>query len=81
MRSKNKIDDVIKYLNNDKKSTITTDEDAQNIINIIGEPIIKRELQKMLDSKRLSKVDKIDKIEKDIEELQKELKELRNANK
>jgi predicted ATPase/polyhydroxyalkanoate synthesis regulator phasin len=78
--AKGKIDDVINYLNN-KKSEIKNDEDAQNIINIIGEPIIKRELQKMLDSKRLSKVDKIDKIEKDIEQLQKELKELRNANK
>ena len=78
--AKSKIDDVINYLNN-KETEIENDQDAQNIINIIGEPIIKRELQKMLDSERLSKVDKIDKIEKDIEELQKELKELRNANK
>ena len=38
-------------------------------------------LQKMLDSKRLSKVDKIDKIEKDIKELQKKLEEYKNANK
>ena len=76
--AKSKIDDVIKYLNNDKKSTITTDKDAQNIINIIGEPIIKRELQRMLDSKRLSKIDKIDEIEKQIEELQKELKKIKN---
>jgi ABC-type multidrug transport system ATPase subunit len=78
--AKSKIDDVINYLNN-KESKMKNDEDAQNIINIIGEPIIKRELQKMLDSKRLSKVDKIDKIEKDIEELQKKLEELKDANK
>ena len=77
--AKSKIDDVINYLNN-KETEIENDQDAQNIINIIGEPIIKRELQKMLDSKRLSKVDKIDKIEKDIKELQKKLEEYKNAN-
>lgn len=75
--AKSKIDDVINYLNN-KESQINNDEDTQNIINIIGEPIIKRELQRMLDSKRLSKIDKIDIIEKQIEELQKELKKIKN---
>ena len=80
--AKSKIDDVIKYLNNDIKTTITTDKDAENIIDIIGEPIIKRELQRMLKNKmELSKVDKIDKIEKDIKELQKKLEEYKNANK
>jgi polyhydroxyalkanoate synthesis regulator phasin len=75
--AKSKIDDLINYLNN-KESQIKNDENAQNIINIIGEPIIKRELQRMLDSKRLSKIDKIDGIEKQIEELQKELKKIKN---
>lgn len=75
--AKSKIDDVINYLNN-KESQINNNEDTQNIINIIGEPIIKRELQRMLDSKRLSKIDKIDIIEKQIEELQKELKKIKN---
>ncbi len=34
-------------------------ETAQKYINLIGEPIIKRQLQKMLDSHRLSEVDNI----------------------
>lgn len=75
--AKSKIDDVINYLNG-KKSEIKNDNEAQNIINIMGEPIIKRELQRILNSKRLSKIDKIDVIEKQIEELQKELKKIKN---
>ena len=73
--AKSQIDDVINYLNN-KKSEIKDNDKAQNIINLIGEPIIKRQLQKMLDSHRLSKVDKIDKIEQQINDLQNKLKEI-----
>jgi hypothetical protein len=62
--AKSKIDEVIKYLNDESSEEIKSNDDAQNIINIIGEPIIKRELQRKLDSKRLSKIDKIDEIEK-----------------
>ncbi|WP_456480593.1 hypothetical protein [Nautilia sp.] len=53
------IDNVINYLNG-KKSKIKSDTEAQKIINIIGEPIIKKELQRMLDSKRLKKINSID---------------------
>ncbi len=62
--AKGKIDEVIKYLNDESSTEIKTNDEAQCIINIIGEPIIKRELQRKLDSKRLSKIDKIDEIEK-----------------
>lgn len=61
--AKEKIDLAIKYLN---QKILTEDElnYCENIISIIGEPIIKRELQKMLDSKRLNEIDKIyDEIE------------------
>ena len=75
--AKSKIDDVINYLNNNK-TTIKDNDEAQNIINIIGEPIIKRQLQKMMDSKRLNKVDKIDDIEKQIIKLEDELKDIKN---
>ena len=75
--AKEKIDLAIKYLNQ-KILTPTELDYCENIISIIGEPIIKRELQRMLDSKRLSKIDKIDEIEKQIEELQKELKKIKN---
>ncbi len=75
--AKDKIDDVIKYLNNDKKSTITTDKDAQNIIDIIGEPIIKRELQRMLKNKmELSNKTEIDTIKDEIKLLTERLEKL-----
>ncbi|MDQ1433149.1 MAG: hypothetical protein QG634_434 [Patescibacteria group bacterium] len=74
--AKGKIEDVINYLN-DKESTIKDNDEAQKLLNIIGEPIIKNQLQRMLDSKRLSKIDKIDLIEKQIKELQEELKKVK----
>lgn len=74
--AKDKINEAIKYLN---QKTLTKEELAycENIVSIIGEPILKRQLQKMLDSKRLSKIDKIDLIEKQIKELQEELKKVK----
>ena len=74
--AKSKIEDVINYLN-DKESTINSNDEAQKLLNIIGEPIIKNQLQRMLDSKRLSKIDKIDLIEKQIKELQEDLKKVK----
>ncbi|PNV82564.1 MAG: hypothetical protein C0627_09210 [Sulfurimonas sp.] len=73
--AKGKIEDVINYLN-DKESTIKDNDEAQKLLNIIGEPIIKNQLQRMLDSKRLSKVDEIDKIKSDMKSLAKRLEEL-----
>ncbi len=72
--AKSKIDIAIKYLN---QKTLTQEQldYCENIISIIGEPIIKRELQKMLDSKRLSEIDL---IKKQIAELQQELDKKEN---
>jgi predicted ATP-binding protein involved in virulence len=64
--AKDKIDTAIKYLNQ-KVLTPKGLDYCENIISIIGEPIIKRELQKMLDSKRIRKIDDIDKKIKDME--------------
>ncbi|MEA3370181.1 MAG: AAA family ATPase [Campylobacterota bacterium] len=74
--AKEKIEELINYLN-DKKSNIKTNDEAQKLLNIIGEPIIKNQLQRMLDSKRLSKVDKIDLIEEQIKKLQDELEAMK----
>jgi len=63
--AKRKIDDLINYLN-DGKSTIKDNDQAQKLLNIIGEPIIKNQLQRMLDSKRLSKIDAISQKIKDM---------------
>ncbi|WP_157351495.1 AAA family ATPase [Aliarcobacter butzleri] len=76
--AKNKINEVINFLNGNESSIMTNDE-AQNLINIIGEPVIKKQLQKMLDSKRLSKIDEIDLIKNQMKELSKRLEEIENA--
>ena len=74
--TKDKIDIAIKYLNQTK---LSDDEITycENIISIIGEPIIKRELQRKLDSKKLSKLDKIDEIEEQMKLLANRLEMIR----
>ncbi len=73
--AKSKINEVIDYLNG-KTSPIENDDEAQKYIRIIGEPILKRQLQKMLDSKHLSEIEK---IKKQITKLQKKLEEHQHA--
>lgn len=48
--AKEKINELIKYLRNEV-SEIKTIQEAQNIINIIGEPVLKSTLQNMFDEK------------------------------
>ncbi|KAB7887403.1 AAA family ATPase [Poseidonibacter ostreae] len=55
--AKEKVEDVIKFLN-DERSKIKDKKEAQQIINIIGEPLLKNQLQKMLDSKKQRKSSK-----------------------
>ncbi len=73
--AKNKINEVIDYLNG-KKSPIADDDEAQRYIHIIGEPIVKRQLQRMLDSKKLDKMKDIDALKSQIESLQSRLENL-----
>lgn len=73
--AKKKMNEVIKYLN-DESSEIKDIETAEKYIKLIGEPIIRNQLQKRLDSKRLTKVDEIDSIKSQIEDLQIRLKNL-----
>jgi hypothetical protein len=75
--AESKINEVIKYLNNEN-SEIKNNDEAQKIIDIIGEPILKKELQRKLDSKRLAKVDEIEEIKSEIEKLKNKLKILEN---
>ena len=63
--AKSKIDDVINYLHG-KESKIKSDDEAQKLIHIIGEPIVKNQLQRMLDSRRLSKIDIVNQKIKDM---------------
>lgn len=73
--AKGKINEIIKYLNNET-SEIQDIEIAQKYIDLIGEPIIRNQLQKRLDSRRLTKVDEIDNIKSQIEDLQTRLRNL-----
>jgi polyhydroxyalkanoate synthesis regulator phasin len=73
--AREKIDRAFGLLNQAELS----DEDmhyCEQTISIVGEPIIKKQMQKMLDSKRLAKVDKIDELEAKISRLQQQLDEL-----
>ena len=77
--AKSKIDTAIKYLN---QKTLTQEQldYCENIISIIGEPIIKRELQRMLKNKmELSKNEEIDTIKEEIELLKHKLELLRKG--
>jgi predicted ATP-binding protein involved in virulence len=74
--AKSKIDEVIEYLNGKKDTKIKNDDEAQKLVNIIGEPIVKNQLQRMLDSKRLKKVDEIDIIKENMIAMQQRLDEL-----
>ncbi len=66
--AKDKINKAITYLNQQKLSKDEINY-CENIISIIGEPVIKNQLQRMLDSKRLSKLDEIDKLKDEMEQI------------
>ena len=70
--AKSKIDGVIKFLNNDF-TVVKTKEEAEKIINMIGEPIIKRYLQKEMANLRLKKVDEIEDLKTRISKLEEQL--------
>ncbi len=74
--AKRKIDEVIQLLNKEKLDEKEL-KYCEQIISIVGEPIVKNQLQRMLDSKRLKKVDEIDKIYEEIELLKHRIEILR----
>ena len=75
--AKSKINDLIDYLN-DKPSEITNDDDAKKLINIIGEPIIKRQLEQHLKSKEIKELEEKNKeLEDEIVRLKAELIKIR----
>jgi len=56
--AKGKIDEAIKLLNNSNKLSENEFKYCEEIISIIGEPIIKSQLQRMLDSKKINYIAK-----------------------
>ena len=76
--AKAKIDEVIKFLNNEE-SEIESIVKARNIINIIGEPIIKNQLQKMLKNVQEENINSdVDFLKQKVKELEEKIKELEN---
>jgi len=65
--AKSRIDKVIELLNQSGSLIDKEIVKCEEIISIIGEPILKRQLQKMLDSKRLKSLDGINKKIEDME--------------
>lgn len=74
--AKEKINEVIKLLNSSNALNDKEIKKCEEVISIVGEPILKRQLQKMLDSKRLSEVEI---IKADILKLQARLNEIDDA--
>jgi AAA15 family ATPase/GTPase len=72
--AKGKINKAIELLNKKGRLSKATLEYCEGIVSIIGEPILKRQMRRMLDSKRLLKIDEIDLIKAEVSELQKKLK-------
>ena len=73
--AKEKINDVYKFLT-DRESNVKTKEEAQNIINLIGEPLIKRQLEDIYSRKfQIKSKDEI------IQELQNKISELEKNQK
>ena len=75
--AKSRINDVIKFLNNEANETIKSANQAQRIINLIGEPILKMQLQRMLSLKKQSKIES---LEKAVESLDERVKKLEDAS-
>jgi len=71
--AKSKIDNVIKFLN-DEKSDIKDKDEAKGIVSIIGEPFLKQKLEQLYHKKYPKSKDE------EIAELEKRLEELKNAN-
>lgn len=75
--AKEKINDVYNFLIGEQ-SNVKTKEEAENIINLIGEPLIKKQLQKLFD-------DRFDRsnltLDNEIELLEKKLEALRKLKK
>ena len=79
--AKSKINEVYNFITQKDTNFIKTKKEAQNIINLIGEPLIKKQLQKLFDEtfdkNNLTLDDEIELLEKKLNAL-KELKNDKN---
>jgi len=75
--AKEKIDELLEYLNGNLETSIKNNDEAQYRINMVGEPVLRKQLQKMLNEKKFFKKDRINLIEEQIKELSNELEQLK----
>lgn len=74
--ARKKIDEAIMFLNGDNQTTFKSVDEVQGLISIIGEPILRSQLQKMLDSRRLKFIqDKMASLETRVSNLENKLGE------
>lgn len=70
--AESKIQDLVKYFKRDENTPIKSDEEAQNLIDLIGEPVVATKLRSMLDEKNQNDIPSQIKI------LEQKLEKLRN---
>lgn len=72
--AKDKIDDLINYLTG-KKSNVKDDKEAITILGIIGEPLLRNQIQKLYDSQLIKSTEaNVNRLERRINALEKGLK-------
>ena len=77
--AKGKIDEVIELLNEKGKLEEKELKRCKDVVSIVGEPILKKQLQRMLNNKlELSNKDEIDIIKEQMKELTNRLSEIEN---
>ena len=77
--AKKKIENVINFLQ-EQTSKIRSYKDAENIISIIGEPILKMRLEKMLDDYKIKQGIETEKdIQRKIDKLNQKLRKIKNG--
>ena len=77
--AKEKINDVINFLNDGENSKIKNKEEVKYIIDMIGEPILKNQLQKMLKNIQEEHLNNdVDFLKQKVKELEEKIKELEN---
>lgn len=78
--AKEKINEVIALLNEENNLSNQKKKYCEQIISIIGEPILKNTLQSMYEKKIYSKESKLDKLKRKQKELENEIKELESTS-
>ena len=78
--AKSKINEVIEILKDKRKKSKKNLEYCENIISLIGEPILKSTLENMLEEKKYQNESKLEKLKRKQKELNKEIKKLESKS-